>query len=101
MIKVTQVRALEGFKLDVRLSDGTHGMLDCACFDRALMLAVCGVMVQGFMQRRRRREQLKTHEEQQHERSDAAGDLAPARAGARDVAMIHGCPCHRRMRPAA
>ena len=30
MIKVTKVEALEGFKLAVRFSDGTGGVLDCA-----------------------------------------------------------------------
>jgi hypothetical protein len=30
MIKVTKVKPLEDFKLDLRFSDGTEGVLDCA-----------------------------------------------------------------------
>ena len=30
MIKVTKIRALDGFKLELRFSDGTGGVLDCS-----------------------------------------------------------------------
>jgi len=30
MIKVTKVKPIDGFKLEVRFSDGTAGVLDCA-----------------------------------------------------------------------
>ena len=30
MIKVTKIKPLDGFKLELRFSDGTEGTLDCA-----------------------------------------------------------------------